>query len=1139
MSKFYYKDHDETGSLVMKEFTDASLDYLNSSKNAIQTHFEREVFIIVKKIEGESEEWIEGKLTGGTGSIDGDSAVRRICSGITLVSEQDGNNFHEYAWGLKTKIKIYIGIRNSYTFDYGTDGVVYFDLGTYVLTDLSIQHNVNNRTITFSGRDRMCMLNGELGGTFMLDTELDKDPDGNTLTLDEIVINLLGLGGIDEYDITDLINTDGKELLEYRGNSPLYLLANKVEDYYEVENLTVFGDQLATIPDSTPEDKDTETEVIKESEEEKESLKLIRIDNLKYDVEPVVAKIGNTEYVQKVKYGQIAGYRMCDLIYPGGLTAAAGETITSVLDKIKNLLGAFEYYFDIDGKFWFKKKEASLQIIPEDENKYWVIKPDGEEEPEIQYALDLTTITSLSNQPSLSNFKNDFIIHGNRKSVSGENKIPIHARYSIIEWPEPVDETEGKDIYVDGKGNQKSSLACQGAYCELIYKWAQAAAKLESQEEKDEFWSHPNRKPYKGYTSDLLAFWRDIYNPLIPEEGIETTYDGVGDMIPNAWDGITKITAVGELENHPISNIFLTNNKNECCKLYDAAINLYGYPDVYTYSSGVGYNSIYNNINFDEKVLYKDQKVLAKNLTNEELSRVYIKNNWKDTDTYLPYLEFVNIYKILNENKEEIDQSTDFTYFISEYVKQYGLWVKEGALEAKEVKYVGLGSNGYIAVDSEISDSYYSNQLLNEVATTYYSTEEFYYETNKKVITEAHQFFVKRPRVLIDDNAYSFYIQVEEEYKDNDGNISTRSYYTPLNSWGIENGKWNKNEIYYIDKDKKEVYLLDVMNIDKTQPLYQVAGYEAKGVLEEEFEDIKHELYVKTASNYYCLADKFDNNTIYYIRKYELITIDYSDYFIDTNTIFVFNNELEEKNSLTEEERKYLKFEYHKCKPNSDIDNRIKYYYFPKCYVIQSEYILTGDYKGWKKAYIQDPALLPYELVLIDPNRQGDNTLLKDYTITEIGLRQKVSNDNSVTGVRFSDTPLVYFAPEQEDVAKNEEKPEGEVEKRTLFQMPENTQHLFIISSQGRSARDAVLDLLYQHSYCTENISISMLPIYDLEPNKRISIRYGVMSDQVETYIVSKINYSLTYNGMMSVSLIRDPITRLKNFSNEPSDKTE
>jgi hypothetical protein len=55
------------------------------------------------------------------------------------------------------------------------------------------------------------------------------------------------------------------------------------------------------------------------------------------------------------------GYFLTDLTYASGdgksssndLIAKAGESITSVLDKIKNMLVHFEYYYDINGKFVF------------------------------------------------------------------------------------------------------------------------------------------------------------------------------------------------------------------------------------------------------------------------------------------------------------------------------------------------------------------------------------------------------------------------------------------------------------------------------------------------------------------------------------------------------------------------------------------------------------------------------------------------------------------------------------------------------------------------------------------------------------------------------------------------------------------
>jgi hypothetical protein len=62
----------------------------------------------------------------------------------------------------------------------------------------------------------------------------------------------------------------------------------------------------------------------------------------------------NTTYnLACLECGDIAGYRMSDLIYPGELKSNAGETITSILDKIKNKFTNFEYYYDVDGKFVF------------------------------------------------------------------------------------------------------------------------------------------------------------------------------------------------------------------------------------------------------------------------------------------------------------------------------------------------------------------------------------------------------------------------------------------------------------------------------------------------------------------------------------------------------------------------------------------------------------------------------------------------------------------------------------------------------------------------------------------------------------------------------------------------------------------
>jgi hypothetical protein len=41
------------------------------------------------------------------------------------------------------------------------------------------------------------------------------------------------------------------------------------------------------------------------------------------------------------------------LTYAGDLISKAGDTVVTVLDKLKSMLGDFEYFYNVDGKFVF------------------------------------------------------------------------------------------------------------------------------------------------------------------------------------------------------------------------------------------------------------------------------------------------------------------------------------------------------------------------------------------------------------------------------------------------------------------------------------------------------------------------------------------------------------------------------------------------------------------------------------------------------------------------------------------------------------------------------------------------------------------------------------------------------------------
>jgi hypothetical protein len=58
-------------------------------------------------------------------------------------------------------------------------------------------------------------------------------------------------------------------------------------------------------------------------------------------------------YLARINFGDTAGYTTTDLTYPGDLILNAGDSLTKLLDLIKDMLGEFEYFYSLEGKFVF------------------------------------------------------------------------------------------------------------------------------------------------------------------------------------------------------------------------------------------------------------------------------------------------------------------------------------------------------------------------------------------------------------------------------------------------------------------------------------------------------------------------------------------------------------------------------------------------------------------------------------------------------------------------------------------------------------------------------------------------------------------------------------------------------------------
>lgn len=417
----------------------------------LDTEKEREVFAKVISLDWDENplEEITGRVTGGSVNIDGTSAVRRTCS-VSLVAEE--LNIHDYYWGLNTKFKLAVGLRNR--IDERYPDIIWFPQGTYAISSFNTSQSTNSYTVSIQGKDKMCLLNGELGGivnslTWDFGSYDEISADG-TLTnkkylLKEIIIEAVHEFAKEPYHniIVNDLDTFGVELMEYRGKDPMYLLVN--QESLEVSQMTTDGN--TTYPKWKRElDSGWKTKNIKLSELEsvdtlEDAAYDTGTDRLSVTTNHVLLQAANgTVYsVIKAEYGTVVGYRVTDLTYAGDLIAQVGNPITTaVLDKIKSMLGEFEYFYDLDGRFIFQKKKTYISTSyngsnTNEDNDSWF--DNVAESSAITYFFeDAQIISSFTNQPNLANLRNDFSIWGTRKSVSG-NEIPVHMRYAIDRKP--------------------------------------------------------------------------------------------------------------------------------------------------------------------------------------------------------------------------------------------------------------------------------------------------------------------------------------------------------------------------------------------------------------------------------------------------------------------------------------------------------------------------------------------------------------------------------------------------------------------------------------------------------------------------------------------------------------------------------
>lgn len=415
---------------------------------------------------------IQGNITAGSLNVNGSSAVRRTIN-LTMLASAENSNLEDIdnEISINKKVRVYVGYKNPLK-SYYSDDIIWFPCGLFVLSSANISRSTSGWSISISGKDKMCLLDGTAGGTLPASTTFHEKwiyQDNGEVeiqypTIFQIIfeaVNHWGGEDVNNIIITD-IEDEVKMLVKYMGDSPIYLSS----DY----------------------------------------------QSLSFENQP--------DFPHMYSYGQDAGYKYTDFTYPGELILKPGDTVVTLLDKIAKTLGNFEFFYDLDGRFIFQQIKNYLNTASPLQELSAADYVRSYNNAKFLYSLtELDTTTQLSRSPKFDNIKNDFYVWGKRTTASG---VEVDIRYHLAIDDKPAlematyymweikDETSGQIVRyeltnrpsysADGYASTLVGTPCQ-EWREELYRRALVAQVTNSVYDN-------------YYDSELLAEWRNLYDPL-------------------------------------------------------------------------------------------------------------------------------------------------------------------------------------------------------------------------------------------------------------------------------------------------------------------------------------------------------------------------------------------------------------------------------------------------------------------------------------------------------------------------------------------------------------------------------------------------------------------------------------------------
>lgn len=1184
-------------------------------------------------------EQLEGVVTAGSITIDGQSAVRRVCS-LTLSAKN--LNINNVYWGLSTKVKIEIGLQNNINSQY--DDIIWFPQGVFILTDFKTTQTVNNYTINLTGKDKMCLLNGDVSGNLpapvRFDSYTDASQQGYDITAsgfynnftDDIAAEAILSGFQERYgsdyqfirgakkilsiqyipkenvqgtikfdpfeepvELSSIavkgsdnktydINIGDKDIYGFivegctQGDRFVWTIEQKIpiaiiiqemlhqfgqerysniiikdvnpyalemldsaysDDYYLLHNGTIYCNFISqsdlinnyTLYGMTSKNnanviqKDRNGKIsnlIFRNYIDEDDLSLVEVISgstlEKEKIEPtVIIKKGdvNTKYtVQPVESKTVAGYGMTLLVYPDELIGQPGESITSILDKIVNMLGDYEYFYDLNGQFVFQAKPAYVKtawnntICFNDENYVEA----SELYNRVAYTFDDSILTTqYQNTPNINNIKNDYIIWGEKKNLSG-NTIKFHGRYAIDNIPLEYTDFNG----YTWTSNKKNSLI--GAIVQKrdqsinsyqhIYEYPNGAMPEETGWWEVNDWANYYSTIFNinlSKNATQLKYYHEQYseedknNSLnIFKEIFLNNYYGIK---PNRYSDVYTLL-YEDSDKQNISRVYIHGN----CSYYYAQ-----FMDLRLLDEGWGYRGSYDNLLMSPIF----------NARNANKKFILDNNKTQITTGYNPDYTTSFIYKPILPNNTEIYNNEETLSILFPDVKNENGQMRQYALDY-DVDWrhlIHIMADDWYAHHTE--DDYEINLRMNNswpklnidlypYGRTGY--EQYYLDFTSiggfwqdlyNINLIKYKYFLAHPAVQ--DNTWTFLqsqFDKQQCKKEKFGNIDTIK---TINIQSIEKTEFN------------DYYIINISVPTETD----------KAILVDELKYLQD----------YVLEKLWETNGEGEIQSYLLICKISKDIIIDQ---IVTENHVSLIIDI---------LNYDLSSSSYDIDPG-ELYAITTIFNNNKRFFNNGPYRYWIKDVIENPEKLNFWFDFFRADEMG----IGKFAISVIGDRPKTINDSAIKTIIYRDTPDViycswaeynsykkmkvlkdgykylilsdnktYLADDIDDILSlpaNDEKRLALEEE--LSQFPQNIKQNFVRSIRHKTVHDQADTMLYQYSYYNDTVNINNVPIYYLQPNTIISTK-DELSKVTGYYIVNKINISLAYNGMMQITAIKSP----------------